>query len=520
MTTVVPKLSKSDAAPFKALQSARAGGNPSASFARALKDADASKAAVQQAAELADNSVRLRGQTGDSDGSAGLAGSAEAGDDSIVNGNRSSKSGGLESSAKKPSDLSEASAADSANVAGIAAVAGVAPPLESDAGTPIAPNAIASADDARTTEVANLLAPGVLAPGVSAKALELAQAAALWANGGLKDGSAEVAANLGLDASSKAVEGGSIDSAATSANSAASAKSSPSASANVLSTSQGSTISGVMEPSMFTAPGGGVGSAVSSDSSPVGPSGASIASASMSSGLAGGPIGFGGASAALQGAGQSTATNVLLNAERLEASVSGLGATGPRAANGANSGAVSVASALAAASSVRSAQSSALTDSVGLSATAGSITGTLSVPVMSGSAGADLGGNALGTQTGGAGSESGASSDRSRSGSSNAFTVQAASPSEPNVATALSGAADASARPSRSVGLGSYANATTNSNATTNAASSVDVAANQPPVRDVNAPEAQASVAADPRAAWRDLRSKWDQPIRANAPKG
>ena len=521
MTTVVPKLSKSDAAPFKALQSARAGGNPSASFARALKDADASKAAVQQAAELADNSVRLRGQTGDSDGSAGSAGSAEAGDDSIVNGNRSSKSGDLESSAKKPGDLSEAPAAESANVAGIA------PPLGSDVGTSNASDAVATAEDARTTEVANLLAPGVLAPGVlapgvSAKALELAQAAALWANGGLKDGSAEVAANLGLDNSSMAVKGGSTDPAATSANSAASAKSSPSASTNVLSTSQGSTISGVMDPSLFTAPGGGVGSAVSSDSPSVGPSGASIASASMSSGLAGGPIGFGGASAALQGAvqgaGQSTATNALLNAGRLEASVSGPGATGPRAASSTHSGAVSVASALAAASSVRSAQSSALTDSVGLSATAGSITGTLSVPVMSGSAGADLGGNALGTQTGGAGSESGASSDRSRSGSSNAFTVQAASPSEPNVATALSGAADASARPSRSVGLGSYANATTN--ATTNAASSVDVAANQPPVRDVNAPATQASVAADPRAAWRDLRSKWDQPIRANSPKG
>ena len=516
MTTVVPKLSKSDAAPFKVLQSARAGGNPSASFARALKDADASKTAVQQAAELADNSVRLRGQTGDSDGAAGSAGSAEAGDDSIVNGNRSSKSGDLESSAKKPGDLSEAPVADSANVAGIA------PPLGSDAGTSNASDAIASADAARTTEVANLLAPGVLAPGVSAKALELAQAAALWANGGLKDGSAEVAANLGLDNSSMSDRGGSTDSAATSANSAASAKSSPSASPNVRSTSQGSIISGVMDPSMFTAPGGGVGSAVSPDSPSVGPSGASIASASMSSGLAGGPIGFGGASAALQGAvqgavqgaGQSTATNVLLNAGRLEASVPGPGATGPRAATSAHSGAVSVASALAAASSVRSAQSSALTDSVGLSATAGSITGTLSVPVMSGSAGADLGGNALGTQTGGAGSESGASSDRSRSGGSNAFTVQAANPSEPNVATALSGAPDASARPSRSVGLGTYANATTN------AASSVDAASNQPPTRDVNAPATQASVAADPRAAWRDLRSKWDQPIRANSPKG
>jgi hypothetical protein len=173
---------------------------------------------------------------------------------------------------------------------------------------------------------------------------------------------------------------------------------------------------------------------------------------------------------------------------------------------------------------VRSAQSSALSDSAGLSTTAGSITGTLSVPVMSGSAGADLGGNALGTQTGGAGSESGGSSGGSRSGGSNAFTVQASNPSEPNAIASLSGAANASASSARSVDLGTYANAITTTTTTaaraTNSASVVDVAANQSPALDVNAPSAQASVAADPRVAWRDLRSKWDQPIRANAPKG
>ena len=162
MTTVLPKLSKSDAAPFKALQSARAGGNPSVSFARALQEADASKAAVQQASELADNSLRLRGQTGDSDGSAGSAGSAEAGDESIVIGNRSTKPGDLESTAKKSGDSREAPVADSANIAGIA------PPLLSNAGTSAASDVIASADDARTTEVANVLAAGVSAPGVSA----------------------------------------------------------------------------------------------------------------------------------------------------------------------------------------------------------------------------------------------------------------------------------------------------------------------------------------------------------------
>jgi hypothetical protein len=171
---------------------------------------------------------------------------------------------------------------------------------------------------------------------------------------------------------------------------------------------------------------------------------------------------------------------------------------------------------------VRIAQSSALSDSAGLSTTAGSITGTLSVPVMSGSAGADLGGNALGTQTGGAGSESGGSSGGSRSGGSNAFTVQASNPSEPNAIASLSGAANASASSARSVDLGTYANATTTTTAAsaTNSASVVDVAANQSPALDVNAPSAQVSVAADPRVAWRDLRSKWDQPIRANAPKG
>jgi len=140
---------------------------------------------------------------------------------------------------------------------------------------------------------------------------------------------------------------------------------------------------------------------------------------------------------------------------------------------------------------------------------------------MSGSAGADLGGSTLGSQTGDAGSESGASSGGSRSGSSSAFTVQAIVPPEPNVTAALSSAVEASARSFRSVGMDSDPTATSNSTETTNAARVAEVPANQPPTLDVNAPAAQASasVAADPRAAWRDLRSKWDQPIRANAPK-
>ena len=485
MTTVVPKLSKPDAVPFKSLHPARVDGNSSASFARALKDADSSKAAVRQAAEVADNSARLRSQNGESETSAGAAGT---GDDltPLSNGTgssagaRSVKSGDPESEARNSVDLTRGLAADSANVAGIAA-------------TPTAPDANVSIDGALTTEVATVLASGAVE-----KAVELAQAAALWANGGLKNGSGATITNPGVDSS---------------AGTAAGELPGPTAAlANVLSTSRGSTISGVMDSEGFGASGGGVGTAPL-DSSLSGPAGA--------------PIGFGGASVALQGAlpgsGQSTVNNALLSAGRLEAGLSGVAAAGLRAASSTNSGVVSVASALAMASTGRLAQSSALSDSVGLSNTAGSITGALSVPMMSGSAGADLGGSALGTQTGGAGSESGASSGGSRSGSSNAFMVQATVPSEPNVTAALSGAAEAaSARSFRSVGMGSDSTATSNSTETTNAARVAEFPANQPPTLDVNAPVAQASasVAADPRAAWRDLRSKWDQPIRANAPKG
>jgi len=425
--------------------------------------------AVLQASEVSDSSVRLRAQTGEPGPSAG---SAEAGEGSVVNGNESAKSGDLESVAKKPGDSAEAPAADSANVAGIAL------PLVSISGVPTAPGAVVVSDGALESEVTT-----VLASGATAKAVELAQAAALWANGGLKDGSAEAA----LDPSSLSDQGDRSSSAATSV--------------NVLSTPQGSTISGVMDPALFAAPGAGVGSTASVDGATAGASGASAAAAPMSVDFAGSPIGLSGASAALQGAvqgtGQSAANNALLSNGRLEASLAGVGtgvgATGQRAASSANSAAVSVASALAAAATARSAQSSASSDSVGLSATAGSITGTLSVSLMSGSAGADLGGSTLGSQTGGAGSESGASSGGSRSGSSNAFIVQAANLSEPSVVAALPGAPETSARSFRSVGLGSYPTATANSSETTKAASVSDVAATQPPIVDVNVPAPQAA---------------------------
>jgi hypothetical protein len=88
MTTVVPKLSKSDSVLFKALQSARAEENASASFAQALKDADASKAGAQQASEAAGN------------GSLPPVTGADSASDT-----GSAKSGDLDSTAKKFSDF-------------------------------------------------------------------------------------------------------------------------------------------------------------------------------------------------------------------------------------------------------------------------------------------------------------------------------------------------------------------------------------------------------------------------------
>lgn len=508
MTTVVPKLSKSDAVPFKASQSARAAENTSASFARALKDADAAKTAVRRASEVAENSVRLRTQTSDS------GGSADSGDDSVLNGPGPAQSRDLESASRDLGESGEALAVDSANIAGPAAQ------FLNAAGTSTALNANHSLDGGvLTTEVA-----GVMASGAVAKAVELAQAAALWANGGLKDGSGASMTNLGVDSSSLTDAGELSGPAVTSAESV------PSTSANLLSKSQGSTIPGVMDPAGFATPGGGIGAA-SLESSAVDAAGSFVAPASLSSGLVGVPSGLSGASASLRGAfagsGQSAATNALLNAGRSEASGPGVTAPGALSASIAHSGVVSVASALAAASSVRSAQSSALSDSGGLSTTAGSLTGILSVPMMSGSAGADLGGSTLGSQTGGAGSESDASSGGARSGNSNAFAAQAANSSEPQGMAPLPGGVDAPAGLSRAVGLASYANATEAeaevaiARVTTNATSDVDVdvAVNRPPALDANTPEIQASVAADPRSAWRDLRSRWDQPIRANAPK-
>jgi hypothetical protein len=156
-----------------------------------------------------------------------------------------------------------------------------------------------------------------------------------------------------------------------------------------------------------------------------------------------------------------------------------------------------------------------------LSATAGSITGTLSVPMTGGSAGADLGGSTLGSQTGGAGSGSGSSSGGSRGGNPGGYSAQAGNLAEPNGMAAF---AESSARAGTGTVRGPVSDAAAQSAYSTAArapaaggsdpvsVTPTQTAAVSPPVSDTAATQ-------DPRAAWRDLRSKWDQPIRVNAPK-
>jgi hypothetical protein len=348
---------------------------------------------------------------------------------------------------------------------------------------------------------------------------ESLQGSALWANGSLKGGTRGSSSNVGLSSPSDGFAG---RVAGMSADSTAISNSIDVSPLSVLSTTQGSIVSHLVDPSGVVALSSGIESTALSDGSAVFETGGAIST--LPPEVQGGQGRLGGASWAVQETVQTRPGVALLNAGLLEVDVSEVASAGQLSARAASgSGAVSVASALAAASVTRTSQPSALSDSTtGLSTTVGSITGTLSVPMMSGSAGADLGGSALGTQTGGAGSESGGSSGGSRNGSSNAFSLQAVSPSEPNGVARTAGAVDMSARSSRSFGLGTYANATATvgKNSTTNAARVLGDSLDQSPALDVNAPATQASVAADPRAAWRDLRSKWDQPIRANAPKG
>jgi len=382
---------------------------------------------------------------------------------------------------------------------------------------PLSPGLIAGGASSSSSALAGAIAKesSVLAIASDEESL---QGSALWANGSLKGGTRGSSANVGLSSTSDGFAG---RVAGMSADSTAISNSIDVSPLSVLSTTQGSIVSHVVNTSEVVALSSGIESTALSDGSAVAETGGAI---TPPSGVLGGPGRIGGASWGVQETVQTRPGVALLDAGLLEVDVSEVASAGQLSASAASgSGAVSVASALAAASVTRTSQSSALSDSTtGLSTTVGSITGTLSVPMMSGSAGADLGGSALGTQTGGAGSGSGGSSGGSRNGGSNAFSLQAASPSEPNGVARTAGALDVSARSSRSVGLGTYANATATvaKNSTTNVARVVGDSPDQSPALDVNAPVTEAAVASDPRAAWRDLRSKWDQPIRANAPKG
>jgi len=593
MTTVVPKLSKPDSVPFKALKPARAEESSSSSFARALEDADSSKAAVRQAAEPADNSVQLPMQTVDvspsirfvsfgdeatrsDNGAASTAGNGSAGlagFDSATK-NVGESTGGFDANAANFAGvagslvgLARIPAADGSSVLSLGTAAvqtsgplssaviakelsvlslGTAAVQTSGALTPavIAGGSSLAGAIAKESSVLSLgtaavqasgaLTPAVIAGGSSSLAGAIAkessvlaiasdeeslQGSALWANGSLKGGTRGSSSNVGLSSPSDGFAG---RVAGMSADSTAISNSIDVSPLSVLSTTQGSIVSHLVDPSGVVALSSGIESTALSDGSAVFETGGAIST--LPPEVQGGQGRLGGASWAVQETVQTRPGVALLNAGLLEVDVSEVASAGQLSARAASgSGAVSVASALAAASVTRTSQPSALSDSTtGLSTTVGSITGTLSVPMMSGSAGADLGGSALGTQTGGAGSESGGSSGGSRNGSSNSFMVQAATSSEPSGVAASAGALDISARSSLSVGLGSYANATATvgKNSTTNVARVVEDSPNQSPALDVNTPVTEAAVASDPRAAWRDLRSKWDQPIRANAPKG
>ena len=200
-----------------------------------------------------------------------------------------------------------------------------------------------------------------------------------------------------------------------------------------------------------------------------------------------------------------------------------MGARSPGVAASA-SGVASVATALAAVSAGRGAQSALMSDAVVLSATAGSITGALSVSMTGGSAGADLGGSTLGSQTGGAGSGSGSSSGGSRGGNPGGYSAQAgnlpetngmAAFTEPSAragAGAVRGGGPISSDPAAQSAYAATARAPVADGSDSGSATTTQTAAVSPPVSDTASTQ-------DPRAAWRDLRSKWDQPIRANAPK-
>jgi hypothetical protein len=193
---------------------------------------------------------------------------------------------------------------------------------------------------------------------------------------------------------------------------------------------------------------------------------------------------------------------------------------------------VSAATAMAAGSVSRSALSSSQSDPVVWSATAGSITGALSVPVAGAGTGTEFGGGTLGGQGGNMlGNPSGSFSqgsggfamgygDRDASSTAGPGGLAAAVPNEASGsrgATRFAERANGVMEDSAVLGAAS----SLSRNAEMDLAGASGLAPGVEPSLSAQASvETTASTATtDPRAAWRDLRGRWDQPLRSSAVK-
>lgn len=196
---------------------------------------------------------------------------------------------------------------------------------------------------------------------------------------------------------------------------------------------------------------------------------------------------------------------------------------------------VSAATALAAGSVSRSALSSSQSDPVVWSATAGSITGALSVPVAGAGTGTEFSGGTLGGQGGNMlGNPSGSFSQGSGGFAMGYGDRDAPSTAGPGgLAAVIPNEASGSRGATR---FAERANGVMEDSAVLGAASSIarnveiDSASASGLAPGVGPSlSAQASVettsstattaTTDPRAAWRDLRGRWDQPLRSSAVK-
>jgi len=469
MTTVVPKLSNSDAAASRAATQASVLVKPDGSFARVLKDADAPTAASGFSADAVDASAQVSAPVTESSAAADADGNASRA------GQGTTKAGESESNAAPIAAAPDELAASAVNIAGLAA------PIVAD------PSAIASSAAASILPGDPASAVSLASADAVAKSLDLAKAAARWAGGGLKDGAGQVFAPA--DLGGPATERSALD-----------------ASASVVSTAQGTALPGVTDQSLTA-------TAAQAASPRAAQTGLQASGPSLAGGTAGSnssPM----LASVVNEQGATALANALRNGSATDARSPGFAASA--------SGAASVATAIAAASAGRATQSALLSDAVVLSATAGSITGTLSVSMTGASAGTDLGGSTLGSQAGGAGSGSGSSSGGSRGGNPGGYSAQAGNPPEPNGLVAFPESSARAGAGVRGAPVLSDASAQSAYAATARApaaggsdpgsAKATQTVAVSPPVSDAAATQ-------DPRAAWRDLRSKWDQPIRANAPK-